>query len=188
MNILTILGGPRKKGSTARMLSVLEDHLKSLNHSVDRINVTDYDINGCISCYKCLKEINAPGCSQKDDAMKIFDRMINSDVIIYSTPLYCWSWAAQIKPLVDRHYCLVKNYGSKQHKSFLETKKSALVVTCGGPLENNADILVTAYNHLMHYCKVKEFHNLVIPFCASPNSINASHEDQARRLAETLVV
>lgn len=187
MNIVTILGGPRKKGSTALMLGIMEDHFRQAGHAVDRINITEFDVKGCISCYKCRKSSDEPGCSQKDDAMSIFERMMRADVIVYSTPLYCWSWAAQIKPLIDRHYCLVKDYGSKNHRSFIQKSKSGLLMTCGGPVENNADLLVKAYDYLMDYCNIKNPVNLVIPFCASPDSITDEHKDKARQLAQSLI-
>lgn len=186
MRIVSILGGPRKKGATARILEVMEDHLSNGGHKIKRINVTDHNIEACTSCYKCHKK-DSLVCSRKDDAMSIFERMIKADVIIYSSPVYCWSWAAQIKPLIDRHYCLVKNYGSANHKSFLEGKKSALVVTCGGPIENNADLLVTGYKNLMGYVKISNPLDLVIPFCSSPESITDDRKAEARRLADSLV-
>jgi multimeric flavodoxin WrbA len=187
MRIVTILGGPRKKGSTARVLEIMEDHFKDLGHKVKRINITDYDVQGCSSCYKCHKKSDELICSQKDDGKSIFEKMIKADVIVYSSPLYCWSWTAQIKPLIDRHYCLVKNYGSSNHKSFLENKKSALLVTCAGPLQDNADLLVTCYNHLMQYVKINNPLSLVIPFLTGPESITEDNRSQARQLAATLV-
>lgn len=186
MRIVTILGSPRKKGFTALTLGVMEDQFRTGGHDVERVNITDFEVRGCISCYKCSKSNDDLVCSQKDDAIPIFEKMINADVIVYASPLYCWSWSAQLKALVDRHYCLVKNYGGPAHKSFLQNKKSALVVTCGGPLENNADLLVACYNNLMDYVKIKDPLSLVIPFCSSPESINDERKDQARKLADTL--
>ncbi len=186
MRIVTILGSPRKKGFTSLILGVMEDRFKAGGHDLERINVTDFDVKGCTSCYKCLKSSNELVCSQKDDALTIFEKMLKADVIVYSSPVYCWSWSAQIKTLVDRHYCLVKNYGTHTHKSFLENKKSALVVTCGGPIENNADLLVSAYNNLMNYVRIPDALNLVIPFCHSAESITEERKDQARNLADAL--
>lgn len=186
MRIVTILGSPRKKGFTSLTLRAMEDQFKSGGHDLERINITDFDVKGCISCYKCLKPSEKPVCSLKDDALAIFKKMIKADVIVYSSPLYCWSWSAQIKTLIDRHFCLVKNYGTPDHKSFLENKKSALIVTCGGPVENNADLLVTAYNNLMDYIKIPNALNLVIPFCSSAESITEERKSQARNLADSL--
>ena len=186
MRIVTILGSPRKKGFTSSVLGVMEDQFRANGHDLRRINITEFDVKGCTSCYKCLKKSDKLVCSLKDDALKIFGKMLKADVIVYSSPVYCWSWTAQIKTLVDRHFCLVKNYGTPDHRSFLENKKSALIVTCGGPVENNADLLVKAYNNLMDYVKIPNPLNLVIPFCTSMESITEEHKSQARNLADAL--
>ena len=49
MKILTILGSPRRKGNTAAVLAKFEEMAKG-EHSVDRINIVDYDVRGCLGC------------------------------------------------------------------------------------------------------------------------------------------
>jgi len=46
MKIITILGSPRKKGNTAKVLSMFEDNVEK-NHEVERINITQYKVGGC---------------------------------------------------------------------------------------------------------------------------------------------
>ena len=45
MKIITILGSPRKKGNTAKVLSMFEDNVEK-NHQVERINITQYKVGG----------------------------------------------------------------------------------------------------------------------------------------------
>ncbi|MCG6879203.1 MAG: flavodoxin family protein, partial [Deltaproteobacteria bacterium] len=106
MKIVTILGSPKKKGNTGTVLSLLEDKVKK-EHEIERIHITQYNVGGCLGCYKCREKKDEPGCVQKDDALTIFEKMIQADAIVYASPLYCWSFTAQMKPLIDRHVCLV---------------------------------------------------------------------------------
>ena len=39
MNIISIFGGPRKKGNTATILGWVEEELKTLGHQIERINL-----------------------------------------------------------------------------------------------------------------------------------------------------
>jgi len=71
MKIITILGSPKKKGNTAKVLSMFEDKVEN-NHEVERINVTNYNVGGCLGCYKCQERKGEPDCVQKDDALTIF--------------------------------------------------------------------------------------------------------------------
>ena len=74
MNITTILGSPRKSGSTATVLGWVENELEANGHHIDRIDIMKCGIkNGCLGCYACnkaeyLKSSSAgnlviPGCS-----------------------------------------------------------------------------------------------------------------------------
>jgi multimeric flavodoxin WrbA len=60
------------------------------------------------------RKSDRPGCVQKDDAFSVFERMMAADALIYSSPLYCWDFPAQMKALIDRHFCLVTGYGTSQ--------------------------------------------------------------------------
>ena len=132
MKILTILGSPRKKGNTDKVLTMFEDNVAE-NHDVERINITQYKVGGCLGCYTCKEKKDEPGCVQEDDALTILDKMIQADAIVYATPLYCWSFTSQIKPLIDRHFCLVSGEGTPDYDSLIAGKPAALLVTCAGP-------------------------------------------------------
>ncbi len=43
-------------------------------HEIDRINATDFKVNGCKGCFTCKKSTDEPGCPQKDDAVEIMQR------------------------------------------------------------------------------------------------------------------
>ena len=60
MKIITILGSPRKKGNTAQVLSMFEDKIEK-NHEVERINITQYKVGGCLECLKCKEKKSEPG-------------------------------------------------------------------------------------------------------------------------------
>ena len=87
MKIITILGSPRIKGNTAKVLSMFEDNVEK-KHEVERINTNQYKVGGCLGCYKCKEKESEPGCVQNDDALIIFEKMIQADAIVYASPLY----------------------------------------------------------------------------------------------------
>lgn len=186
MNILSMLGSPRKKGNTARVLGWVEEELQAAGHGVERLNVVDHKLGGCVECYTCHESRDAPGCARKDDALDIFERMMKADVLLYASPLFCWGYSAQIKPLIDRHYCLVKDYPTPQWKSFIEGKRAALLVTCGGPEEGNAELLVEMFRRLMEYAKTNMVGALVIPFATTPDAMGEDVRERAAQFASTI--
>ncbi len=147
MKILAILGSPKKSGNTAKVLSMFEEKVGP-DHEVERIHITQYKVGGCLGCYQCHEKRDEPGCVQKDDALLIFDKMIKADAIVYASPLYCWSFTSQLKPLIDRHVCLVTDFGTPDHDSFISGKPTALLVTCAGPIEGNCDAIRSIFTGL----------------------------------------
>lgn len=181
MKIVTILGSPRKKGNTAKLLSMFEDKIQKRDN-YERINITQYKVSGCIGCYKCKETDSEPGCVQKDDALAIFERMIQADAIVYASPLYCWSFTSQIKPLIDRHFCLASGEGTPDHDSLISGKLAALLVTCAGPIEGNCDSIKNIFKGFTDYLKLNSKGDYILPFCTTPDSIG----DEGNRLSEKL--
>jgi multimeric flavodoxin WrbA len=188
MKIVSLFGSPRKKGNTATVLGWVEEELRAAGHEVARINMTDHAINGCLECYQCQKTANEPGCPQKDDALPIFGRMMEADAVIYASPLFCWSWSGQIKLLIDRHFCLVKDAGTHKWSSLLQGKPTALVMTSAGGMQANAELLVQQYRNLAEYARAVVKGTLVVSYCTVPDAIPAEVRVQAASLARDLVL
>jgi multimeric flavodoxin WrbA len=133
MKVLTFLGSPRKNGKTAEALMDFEKIIALRGHEVERINLTEHRINGCLGCYACMGRQDVPGCVQKDDAAMIFGKLASADAVVYASPIFCFDLSAQMKTLIDRHFCLLNT-------SIPNGKKTALLLTCAGPAEGNADL------------------------------------------------
>jgi multimeric flavodoxin WrbA len=186
MNIITVLGSPRAKGNTAKLLSMFEDKIQK-RHPVERINITEYKVNGCVGCYRCKETNSEPGCIQKDDALAIFEKMIQADAIVYASPLYCWSFTSQIKPLIDRHFCLAKGEGTPDYKSLVSGKKAALLVTCAGPIKGNCDAIKSIFKGFTDYLNLESTGDYILPFCTTPESIGDEGEALSEKLANAIV-
>jgi len=186
MKIITILGSPKKKGNTATVLSMFERKVEK-NHEIERINISQYKVGGCLGCYKCQEIKDEPGCVQKDDAVTIFEKMIQADAIVYASPLYCWGFTSQIKPLIDRHFCLVSGYGTPDHVSLLSGKPTALLVTCAGPVEGNCDAIQNVFNGFSDYGKTVTKGNFILPFCTTPEAIGENGVELAESLAQAII-
>ena len=185
MKFITVFGSPRKKGNTAKVLSMFED-IVGKNHEVERVNITKHKINGCLGCYKCKEKKDEPGCVQKDDALDIFEKMIQADAIVYASPLYCWGFTAQIKPLIDRHFCLVSDDGTSDHSSLIKGKSSALLVTCAGPIEGNCDPIRGVFKGITDYMQLIGKGDFILPFCTTPDEIGDNGAELSESLAEAI--
>jgi len=112
-----------------------------------------------------------PGCAQQDDAVPILNRLIAADAIIYASPLFAWNWTAQMKALIDRHFCLLRDSDTENPTSLIDGKRITRVMTAQGPVEGNAELLVRQFDCQALYCKATVTEDLVVPFCTTPDAI-----------------
>jgi multimeric flavodoxin WrbA len=174
MKIITILGSPKRNGHTSEALDMLEKDLVSQGHETERINVIDYTIKGCLGCNACFMKKVKANCIQNDDAMSIFDRITSADTVVYAAPLYSSSFPAQMKPLIDRHYCLVTEPGSANQSSVIENKRVALLITCSRPEENNTDLIQEGFDRIFGELKCNIVGKYIIANSSGPNfTLNA---------------
>jgi multimeric flavodoxin WrbA len=185
MKTITILGSPKRHGHSAGVLSIFEEHMAARGHAIMRIHTIDHAINGCLGCGACQQGQELGGCVQQDEGALILKRLIDADAIVYATPLYGWDYASQIKPLLDRHFALAQGFGSNTHRSALAGKRLALLVTCAGPIENNADLIQLQFERFAgRFLQASSFHTYVVPFCRPLDPARA--QETAMRMTDEI--
>ena len=182
MNVLSILGSPRKQGNTAYVLGWVEDELRRLGHTVERIDIVDHEVGGCRECFACQKKPREPGCSVKDEGNAIFERMIGADAVIFATPVFCWGPTAQLKAVFDRMFCLTD--GESFH--LLRGKPTALVATAGGDYDHDLRFVSEAYRSLMTAEQVCPVGELCVPGCSTPERMCGKTREEAYALAQAI--
>ncbi len=173
LKAVSIFGGPRQNGNTAKITRWVEEALVALGHQVERINLFSKKVNGCLGCLQCKTNSTDAGCVQKDDISDIIQRMVASDVVIFASPLYHWGFSAQMKALIDRNNCLHRGlHGTPEHTSFVEGQRQALIVTTGGPFENNAEQILTTFHRMLFNNKARSAGELFVCNCSAPDALS----------------
>lgn len=186
MEVLLINGSPKKHGNTAQVLEMVASELTSKGHEADLHHIVDYDVQGCNGCYACQKTHDFPGCVIDDEHHMLRDLMVAADAILIGSPLYMWGFTSQIKAFFDRHICLVNRYHQPGHSSLLDGKPYALLMTLGGPVENNAEGALTAYERITGHIKVNNLGAFTLPGCSSKGELPEAASDLAKQIAEKL--
>lgn len=186
MKTLILMGSPRKKGNTARVLGWIKDELVMIGHSVESIYLNGKNVKGCLSCASCKDKSEIMACIQTDDTPEILQKMARADLLIFASPLYFWGFSAQIKAVIDRTYSLYKNYHQPDHSSLIEGKKTALLITGGGPFKNNAEPVFTAFDRMQKPWKTQKVGELYIGPCSSPEKMDDGFLEKARQFAHLI--
>lgn len=140
--IVCIHGGPRKNGNTRAVTSLVLESARRQGAEVMEIDATslEFKVPGCLGCQKCQKSGEVV-CSIGDPVAQAVATLPSYDTIVLSTPLYWWSYTAQLKIVIDRMYSLCKFAEDGSARMLLAGKNLALVATAGGPIEDNLALL-----------------------------------------------
>ncbi len=100
MNVVILLGSPRKKDSL-NVCKEIESRLGAENTTYDYIFLNDYEIEDCRGCELCFKK-SEKLCPCKDDLWLIREKLKAADGIIFATPVYAYQVPAPLKRIIDR--------------------------------------------------------------------------------------
>lgn len=99
MNVLGIVGSPRRDGNTEHFVRLVLDRVSAEGFSTQLVTLHGKEIKPCIACLGCREEGR---CVQEDDFAPIFDQMVAADGLIVGSPTYFGSATPQVMALLDR--------------------------------------------------------------------------------------
>jgi multimeric flavodoxin WrbA len=149
-----LMGSPRLKGNTSELLKPFISELENNGCETEYVTLSDKDIQPCKGCYICQDIEGYYGCVQNDDVKQIMDTIIESDYVIFATPIYTWYCTAPMKALLDRHFGLNKFY-RKAKGSLWKGKKIAIIATHGYDAEYGAEPFETGIKRLCEHSGLK---------------------------------
>lgn len=102
MKILVLNGSPKREKSDTFQITraFLEGMNEASQNEVNIIDVIDKNIEPCAGCFSCMR--NGGDCIHKDDMRGILEEILDSDLLVWSYPLYCYGMPAPLKVLLDR--------------------------------------------------------------------------------------
>ena len=103
MNITVLNGSPHLDGPTSDMVSAFAEGAGEKGHQVTVFNVAHMNIRGCMACEYCRKTEKGV-CCQKDDMQKIYPALLESDMIVFASPIYYFTLSAQLQAAIHRTY------------------------------------------------------------------------------------
>jgi multimeric flavodoxin WrbA len=143
---ITILNGdihPEKKDFSEYIL-LLEEKLVAGNHQVHTFNINNMNLFYCKGCWSCWWK--TPGrCDIQDDGTQIFQSVINSDFVIFASPLLAGFTSSALKKITDRFVCLLHPYiqlknGESHHQKRYEKYPDFGLLLEKEPDTDNEDI------------------------------------------------
>ena len=155
-NILVITGSPRKGGNSETLAKAFAKGAEAKGHIVTMFNASK-NIGGCKACDTCWSKGRA--CSFSDGFTELEPLLEQADAVVFATPLYWFSFSAQIKASIDRIYA----YVSPNKLRSLKIKESALLACAGDTDVHVFDGLILTYEIMMRYINWHNAGVLAVP-------------------------
>ncbi len=136
MKILVLNGSPKREKSDT--LCITRAFLEGINevgkNEIETVNVIDRRIEYCRGCFSCMK--NGGDCVHRDDMRELLEKILSSDLLIFSFPLYCYGMPASLKALLDRtlplsSMAMKRVDGRYEHEAQADFSHLKYVMICG---------------------------------------------------------
>ena len=164
MKITVLMGSPNRHGSTSILVDEFQRGAEDAGHTCDVIDVCHADIGTCTGCVACGYE--GP-CVQKDQMEHLRSRILESEMIVFATPLYYYGMTSQLKTVVDR-FCSFNSSLNRKHL------RSALLTVAWNAADWTFDALEAHYKTLVRYLNLRD-EGMVLGYgCGTPGMTKRS--------------
>ena len=142
MKISVYNGSPKRENSDTMHITraFLEGMKEYGEQEIKQVNIIDRHIEYCRGCFSCMR--NGGNCVLDDDMKEILRRIPESDLLIFSFPLYAYGMPAPMKAMIDRLLPLTSMEmrevdGSYRHVGQTDLSHIKYVMICGGGFPNS---------------------------------------------------
>ena len=152
IKVLGIMGSPRRNGNTEIMVDEVLTGAKEAGAEIDKIILNELEISPCQACDAC----SGTGICQFNDGMDIVnEKMKESSVFVYGTPVFYWGPTAQFKAFMDRLLATSK-------QGIIENKQVIVTISLGGS-ESVARHTIGMITDSVNYLKANIFAKIIAP-------------------------
>lgn len=141
---ITILNGSPRKENTAAMAEAFAEGAREAGHEVEILHVGKMKIGGCLGCEYCHTKGEGK-CVQKDDMEKVIPAYLESDMLVFATPIYYFDMTAQLSAAIQRVYCIGKP---------AKATKAAMLISSGSP--GTGEGAITSYRNMLAFLGIED--------------------------------
>jgi multimeric flavodoxin WrbA len=181
MNRILVLEGSPRTGNTSTVTDWVLAGMGRGN-KVTRVRLCELIIHPCQECFTCTKTKGGAGCAQDDDMLDLYDKLIDADLVLWTSPIFCWNVTGQTKTALDRTFALLTG------EDILKDSKWALVLTAGGDAFDGADLAVEMFRRQCRFGGMKYLGQHVVAPCPDGAKLknNVVLKEQAKEFGKEL--
>ena len=144
MKITVITGSARKNGTSNYMADEFIRGAEESGHEVYRFDSARKDVKNCLGCNAC--GMGTKPCIHKDDFVELKEHLLNSDVVVFVTPMYYFGMSSTLKKVIDRFYSIDPQLKEKTNKGILISVQHAPVDAVKEPINAHYQAILSWLN------------------------------------------
>ena len=144
MKITVITGSARKNGTSNYMADEFIRGAEESGHEVYRFDSARKEVKHCLGCNAC--GMGTKPCIHKDDFVELREHLLNSDVIVFVTPMYYFGMSSTLKKVIDRFYSIDPQLKEKNYKGILISVQHAPVDAVKEPINAHYQAILSWLN------------------------------------------
>ena len=144
MKITVITGSARKNGTSNYMADEFIRGAQESGHEVFRFDSARADVKNCLGCNAC--GMGTKPCIHKDDFVELREHLLNSDVVVFVTPMYYFGMSSTLKKVIDRFYSIDPQLKEKTNKGILISVQHAPVDAVKEPINAHYQAILSWLN------------------------------------------
>lgn len=144
-NILIITGSARVQGNSQLLAEAFAKGAGEAGHTVNIFHSGRDRMSGCLNCGACWSTGNP--CIMSDSFDKLWPLLERADMLVFSSPLYMYSYSGHIKNVMDRLY----PYTKKSKPRALKIKEAMLLMCCESWFEKSLAGPAESYRQMLGY-------------------------------------
>ena len=169
--ILIITGSPRKGGNSDMLAQAFAEGAEGGGNLVKFFHAGRKHIEGCRVCDTCFTTGKA--CTFDDDFNELAELLEWADGLVLATPLYWYTFSAQIKAALDKMYAFM--HAEKELKI-----RDLFLIACAADGPEAFEGLVKSYEAIVTYLKCDDAGKLLIPDVWDKGEVTKEHLDAAK--------
>ena len=179
--ILAVVGSPRRNGNTDILVSRIAEGARTKGATVDELYLGDLTIKECDGCHKCWE---GKECSKNDEMCNIYPKIIQSDVIIFGTPVYWYGPTGLMKIFIDRFVY----FNSPENREKIRSKSAVIAVPFEEENPEMARLVVEFFEKSLAYLEMKLVGKVIVPGVSGKGDIlqKAERLREAYELGQSL--
>ncbi len=154
--ILGVVGSPRRNGNTHILVSRILGGAEAEGAITNILFLNDLIIRECNGCHACWE---GKPCSKNDDMNTIYPKIIESDVIIFGTPVYWYGPTALMKGFIDRFVY----FNCPEHRAEIKDKSAVLAVPFEEENPETAALLIAFFEKSLQYLQMNLVGSIIVP-------------------------